>query len=142
MERTLKVGELASRSGVSVSALHFYESKNLIKSTRNNGNQRLYSRATLRRVAIIKVAQQLGMSLDEIKQAISILPMDKSASQSDWEHLSTFWHSQLASRINKLTKLKDELSNCIGCGCLSMQACALRNPEDELGEIGSGPRLL
>ena len=142
MEQTLKVGEVASRSGVSVSALHFYEKKGLIKSTRNNGNQRLYPRAVLRRVAIIKVAQQLGMSLEDIRQAISVLPMHKTASKADWQQLSKFWHGQLEARIEKLTKLRDELSSCIGCGCLSMQVCALRNPEDELGADGTGPVLL
>lgn len=142
MEATLKVGELASRSGVSVSALHFYEKKGLIKSTRNNGNQRLYPRAVLRRVAIIKVAQQLGMSLSDIKQAIAVLPMNKTASKKDWQQLSSFWHEQLEARIARLTKLRDELSSCIGCGCLSMQACALRNPEDTLAEEGAGAVLL
>ena len=142
MEQTLKVGELAQRSGVSVSALHFYEKKGLIRSTRNSGNQRLYHRAVLRRVAIIKVAQQLGMSLAEIKQAIAILPMNKSASQADWQKLSQFWHAQLETRIAKLTRLRDELSGCIGCGCLSVDACALRNPDDELGLEGAGAILL
>lgn len=142
MEQTLKVGELAQRSGVSVSALHFYEKKGLIRSTRNSGNQRLYPRAVLRRVAIIKVAQQLGMSLAEIKQAIAILPMNKSASQADWQKLSQFWHAQLEARIAKLSKLRDELSSCIGCGCLSVDACALRNPDDELGLDGAGAVLL
>lgn len=142
MDTLLKVGEVAMRSGVSVSTLHFYENKGLIKSGRNNGNQRIYPRAVLRRVAIIKVAQQLGMSLSEIKKAIEVLPMNKTASQADWQQLSQFWHNQLEARIAKLTKLKDELSSCIGCGCLSMKACALRNPQDELAEHGAGPILL
>ena len=142
MEITLKVGEVAERSGVSISALHFYERKGLIKSQRNNGNQRIYPRAVLRRVAIIKVAQQLGMSLSDIGQAIAVLPMNKSASQADWQALSQFWHEQLEQRIAKLTQLKNELSNCIGCGCLSMQACALRNPEDKLSEKGAGAVVL
>ncbi len=142
MEQVLKVGELAKRSGVSISALHFYENKGLIKSTRNNGNQRIYPRAVLRRVAIIKVAQQLGMSLNEIREAIAVLPMNKTASKSDWQQLSQFWHRQLEARIEKLTKLRDDLSSCIGCGCLSMEACALRNPEDELASSGTGALLL
>lgn len=142
MEKTLKVGEVASRSGVSVSALHFYEKKGLIKSSRNNGNQRIYPRAVLRRVAIIKVAQQLGMSLTDIKQAIAVLPMNQTASREDWQQLSQFWYGQLEARIEKLTRLRDELSSCIGCGCLSMQACALRNPEDELGAEATGAVLL
>ena len=142
MNRTLKVGEVAQRSGVSVSALHFYEKKGLLKSSRNNGNQRLYPRAVLRRVAIIKVAQQLGMSLEDIKQAIAVLPDDKTASKEDWQLLSRYWHSQLEARIQKLTRLRDELSSCIGCGCLSMQACALRNPQDGLSEAGAGAVLL
>jgi MerR family redox-sensitive transcriptional activator SoxR len=118
MEKTLKVGEVASRSGVSVSALHFYEKKGLIKSSRNNGNQRIYPRAVLRRVAIIKVAQQLGMSQTDIKQAIAVLPMNQTASREDWQQLSQFWYEQLEARIEKLIKLRDELSSCIGCGCL------------------------
>ena len=138
----LKVGEVAKRSGVTVSALHFYEKKGLITSYRNPGNQRVYPRAVLRRVAIIKVAQQLGMPLKDIKEAIAVLPMNKAASKEDWAHLSKFWKSQLEARIEKLIKLRDDLSDCIGCGCLSMQACALRNPEDELAESGSGPILL
>lgn len=142
MENLLKVGEVAQRSGVSVTALHFYEKKGLLKSFRNSGNQRMFPRAVLRRVAIIKVAQGLGMSLQEIKDAIAILPMNKTPSKSDWQQLSQFWHTQLESRIEKLTRLRDELSSCIGCGCLSMEACALRNPEDELAEKGAGAILL
>ena len=142
MENALKVGEVAQRSGVAVSTLHCYEKKGLIKSTRNIGNQRLYPRAVLRRVAIIKVAQQLGLSLTEIKDAIEVLPMNKTASKADWQALSQFWHEQLENRIAKLMRLRDELSSCIGCGCLSMEACALRNPEDELGSSGAGAILL
>ncbi|GBL04793.1 redox-sensitive transcriptional activator SoxR [Glaciecola sp. KUL10] len=142
MDTHLKVGDLAKRSGVAISTLHFYEKKGLIQSYRSGGNQRIYARSMLRRVAIIKVAQQLGMPLKDIKEAISVLPMNKTASNEDWKNLSTFWKTQLDSRILKLTNLRDELSNCIGCGCLSMNACALRNPDDELAELGSGATLL
>lgn len=142
MENNLRVGEVAKRSGVNVSALHFYEKKGLISSYRSSSNQRYYHRAVLRRIAIIKVAQQLGMPLSEIKEAIAVLPMNKSASKQDWQKLSRFWKAQLEERIAKLTKLRDDLSDCIGCGCLSMQACVLRNPEDELSECGSGAVLL
>ena len=142
MDTHLKIGDVAKRSGVSVSSLHFYERKGLIQSYRNAGNQRIYSRSILRRVAIIKVAQQLGMPLKEIKEAISILPMNKSASSDDWKQLSSFWKEQLDERIHKLIQLRDELSNCIGCGCLSMSACALRNPEDKVADSGSGAIFL
>jgi MerR family transcriptional regulator, redox-sensitive transcriptional activator SoxR len=139
---SLTVGELAARSGVAVSTIHFYESKGLISSVRNAGNQRRFARAELRRVAIIKVGQRAGISLNEIREALSVLPADRPISAKDWERLSKGWRSELDERIGRLTALRDELGTCIGCGCLSLQICPLYNPKDVLAKEGPGPRLL
>lgn len=138
----LSVGEVAKRTGVAVSALHFYESKGLIHSVRNSGNQRRYSRDVLRRVSIIKVAQRLGIPLAMIHEGLAALPKDHKASAEDWRRLSEKWREELDGRIQKMTKLRDELDGCIGCGCLSLGVCPLRNPWDRLGRQGPGPRLL
>ncbi|TCV74386.1 MerR family redox-sensitive transcriptional activator SoxR [Neorhizobium sp. R1-B] len=138
----LSVGDVARRSGVAVSTLHFYEEKGLIQSRRNRGNQRRYPRSILRRVAIIKVAQKTGVPLAEIRDALSVLPHDRPLTAKDWQKLSETWKRQLDERIAGLTALRDQLSGCIGCGCLSMQDCPLRNPHDVLGETGPGPILL
>ncbi|MFC6519131.1 redox-sensitive transcriptional activator SoxR [Undibacterium arcticum] len=140
--RQLAVGEVAARSGVAVSAIHFYESKGLIKSLRSEGNQRRYSRDVLRRVAVIKVAQRIGISLASIHDALAELPEGRTPTVADWARLSARWKAELDDRIAKLTQLREQLSDCIGCGCLSIEACRLRNPLDELSERGSGPRLL
>lgn len=140
--RQLTVGEVAARSGVAVSTLHFYESKGLIHSERNRGNQRRYSREVLRRVAIIKVAQRTGIPLASIAEALSTLPQERAPTSADWRRLSAGWKADLDDRINKLIGLRDQLNCCIGCGCLSMQECPLRNPWDELSEQGPGPQLL
>ena len=140
--RELTVGEVAARSGVAVSAVHFYEAKGLITSWRNQGNQRRYPREVLRRVAIIKVAQRIGLPLASIKAALDSLPKGRTPTDQDWKKLSARWRDELTSRIDKLTSLRDQLTGCIGCGCLSMKACPLRNPGDELAEEGPGPRLL
>jgi MerR family redox-sensitive transcriptional activator SoxR len=142
MPRELSVGEVAERSGVAVSTLHFYESKGLIHSQRNRGNQRRYPRGILRRVAVIKVAQRTGIPLSEIAEALSILPHDRPLTAKDWRRLSETWKARLDERIDRLTKLRNQLDGCIGCGCLSMQECPLRNPWDALGAEGPGPRLL
>lgn len=138
----LSVGEVAARSGVAVSAIHFYEAKGLITSWRNSGNQRRYPREALRRVSIIKVAQRLGIPLASIKRALDSLPKGRTPTDQDWKKLSGRWHAELDDRITKLTELRDHLTGCIGCGCLSMKACPLRNPFDELAEQGPGPQLL
>ena len=140
--RDLSVGELAERSGVAVSALHFYEAKGLIKSRRNSGNQRRYSREVLRRVAIIKVAQRTGVSLESIRQALTSLPQGRTPTEDDWQRLSLKWKADLDARIARLTRLRNQLAGCIGCGCLSLKTCPLRNPGDELSQEGPGPRLL
>jgi MerR family redox-sensitive transcriptional activator SoxR len=140
--RQLTVGQLAARSGVAVSALHFYETKGLISSYRNAGNQRRYPREMLRRVALIKVAQRLGVPLASIHAALQTLPEKRTPNAADWNKLSAQWKTDLDDRIARLTQLRDQLTGCIGCGCLSMQACPLRNGEDILSEQGSGARLL
>lgn len=140
--KTLSVGELAARSGVAVSALHFYESKGLIRSMRTPGNQRRYPREVLRVVAIIKVAQRLGIALASVREALASLPQGRTPTAADWRRLSAGWKAELDERIARLTRLRSELDRCIGCGCLSMADCWLRNPGDRLAERGPGPQLL
>ncbi|PMR72202.1 redox-sensitive transcriptional activator SoxR [Halomonas heilongjiangensis] len=142
LHRELSVGEVATRSGLAISAIHFYEAKGLIRSRRNAGNQRRFSRDVLRRVAIIKVAQRTGISLAEIRDAFDTLPASHAPTAADWRRLSASWRQALDERITRLTRLRDQLDHCIGCGCLSMDDCPLRNPADELAEEGTGPRLL
>ncbi|MFI8646896.1 redox-sensitive transcriptional activator SoxR [Pseudomonas iridis] len=142
LHKPLTVGEVAARSGVAVTALHFYESKGLIRSQRNAGNQRRYARAVLRRVALIKVAQRLGIPLAQIGEALKVLPDDRAPTAADWQFLSQQWRQELDERINQLTLLRDRLNGCIGCGCLSMEACPLRNQGDVLGEQGPGAHFL
>ncbi len=142
LKMLLSVGEVAKRSGVAVSALHFYESKGLIKSRRNAGNQRRYTRDVLRYVAIIKIAQRIGIPLATISEAFSVLPEGHTLSAREWKQLSSRWREELDRRINTLTALRDELNGCIGCGCLSRSDCPLRNPNDQLGKQGTGARLL
>lgn len=140
--RELTVGQVAERSGVAVSALHFYEAKGLIRSQRNAGNQRRYAREVLRRVAVIKVAQRVGVPLAEIREALQSLPAGQAPTAADWARLSAQWKDKLDTRIRQLQGLRDQLSDCIGCGCLSIERCRLRNPWDCLAEQGAGPRLL
>ena len=142
MAPTLSVGEVAQRSGVAVSALHFYESKGLIASERTESNHRRYARAVLRRVAFIRVAQRVGIPLADIAQALQTLPADEAPSRADWARLSANWRAELDERMAQLKKLRDQLDDCIGCGCLSIDRCRLRNPHDELGNEGAGPRRL
>jgi len=141
-EAELGVGQVAARSGVAVSALHYYEAQGLIRSWRNAGNQRRYPRGVLRRVALIKVAQRLGLSLQAIRAALAALPGSRPPTAEDWERLSAVWREELDRRIDTLLKLRNHLDDCIGCGCLSMKTCPLRNPGDRLAAQGSGPRLL
>ena len=142
VHKELTVGEVAERSGVAVSAVHFYEAKGLIQSRRNQGNQRRYPRDVLRRIAVIKTAQRIGIPLGSIAEALSRLPEQRTPTAEDWNRLSADWKEELDQRIVKLTRLRDQLDQCIGCGCLSLQHCRLRNPLDELSEQGAGPRLL
>jgi len=137
----LGVGELAARSGLAVSALHFYESKGLIQSVRSAGNQRRYPRSVLRRVAVIKVAQRVGIPLASIASALDSLPSSRTPNVADWRRLSSGWKQELEERILALTQLRDQLDGCIGCGCLSLKACPLRNAQDSLAQAGPGPHF-
>ncbi|WP_053843623.1 redox-sensitive transcriptional activator SoxR [Paracidovorax avenae] len=137
----LTVGEVADRSGLAVSALHFYESKGLIASVRSAGNQRRYPRSVLRRVAVIKIAQRMGLPLATIAGALQALPEGRTPTVADWRRLSAAWRAELDERIATLTRLRDQLDGCIGCGCLSLRACPLRNPDDALGASGAGPHF-
>lgn len=139
---TLTVGEVARRSGVTVSTLHFYEAQGLIASTRTAGNQRRYPRTVLRRVAFVRVAQRVGISLAEIGAALATLPESAAPSREDWARLSASWRAELDERMTQLQKLRDTLDDCIGCGCLSIDRCKLRNPLDRLGAEGQGPQRL
>ena len=138
----LTIGDFAARSGVAPSALRYYERERLIRSTRTGGNQRRYQRTELRRVAFIKVAQQVGVSLDEIREALAALPENRTPTKADWTRLSARWRKRLDERIQLMERLRDQLTGCIGCGCLSLKRCTLINPEDRLAEVGPGPRKL
>ena len=139
---TLTVGEVARRSGVAVSTLHFYETKGLISSARSAGNQRRYARDVLRRVAFIRVAQRVGIALADIEAALATLPVSAAPTRADWARLSAGWRAELDERVAQLKKLRDTLDDCIGCGCLSIDRCKLRNPLDTLAENGPGPQRL
>jgi MerR family redox-sensitive transcriptional activator SoxR len=138
----LTIGDFAVRSGVAASALRYYEKEGLIRSTRTGGNQRRYHRTELRRVAFIKIAQQVGVSLDEIRDALSSLPENRTPTKADWSRLSARWRKRLEERITLMERLRDQLTGCIGCGCLSLKRCQLINPQDRLGATGAGPRTL
>jgi MerR family redox-sensitive transcriptional activator SoxR len=142
LDRPLSAGQLAARSGVAVSTIHFYEAKGLIRGWRSTGNQRRYSRDVLRRVAIIKVAQRLGLPLSMIKEAIDSLPGGRTPTAKDWKRLSAEWRNELDRRIALLQRLRGQLDSCIGCGCLSLKICQLRNPGDTVSDRGSGPLLM
>ena len=126
----LTIGEVAARSGVAPSALRFYESLALIASTRTSGNQRRYERAVLRRVGFIRSAQRVGLSLEEITEALSTLPGGRTPTKADWSRLSRQWRGRIEEQIERLERLRDRLDGCIGCGCLSLQGCTLQNPND------------
>lgn len=142
LPEVLSIGELASRAGVATSALRFYEERGLISSRRTAGNQRRYPRATLRRVATIRAAQAVGVTLAEIGEALASLPEGRTPTASDWAGLSARWRESLDERIERLEALRDELSDCIGCGCLSLDSCGLLNPSDIAAASGPGPRYL
>lgn len=142
MASELSVGEVSRRTGVAVSALHFYERKGLIQSERTASNHRVYRRSIIRRVTIIQVAQRAGLSLTEIAIALEALPRDRAISVKDWARVSTDWRDALEERIALLTSLRDNLTRCIGCGCLSVEECPLVNEGDRLADRGAGPHLL
>jgi len=138
----LSIGAVAERTGVAVSALRFYEREGLIVSERTDGNQRRYHRSELRRIAFVRVAQRVGLSLVEIGEALAMLPDERSPDRRDWARLSRSWRPRLDEQIALLERLRDELSSCIGCGCLSLSTCALYNRSDAASSLGSGPRFL
>jgi len=138
----LTIGDFAARSGVAPSALRYYEREGLIRSTRTSGNQRRYQRSELRRVGFIKIAQQVGVSLDEIRDALAALPENRTPTKADWTRLSARWRKRLEERITLMERLRDQLTGCIGCGCLSLKRCTLINPDDRLAATGAGPRML
>ncbi|QHB73741.1 redox-sensitive transcriptional activator SoxR [Stenotrophomonas sp. 364] len=140
MAQELSVGEVAKRSGVAVSALHFYERKGLIRSLRTAGNQRRFARDVLRRLAVIRVAQRVGMPLEAVATAFAALPENKTPTKAEWARMSALWRSELDQRIEQLLLLRNQLTDCIGCGCLSLKRCWLANPGDALGDQGDGPQ--
>lgn len=142
MDEWLTIGQVAERSGVAPSALRFYEREGLIRSERSSGGQRRYAREVLRRVSFIRIAQRVGLSLHEIRAAMASLPEGRTPTRADWERLSQSWRSQLDERIAVLERLRDRLTSCIGCGCLSLKTCALSNAGDAAAASGSGPRYL
>ncbi|HZJ08287.1 MAG TPA: redox-sensitive transcriptional activator SoxR [Trueperaceae bacterium] len=138
----ITIGELSLRTGVATSALRFYEEKDLIRSERTSGNQRRFARATIRRVAVVRAAQRCGISLDEVQSVLANLPADRMPTVADWRDLSEAWRGRLDERISALEGLRDKLTGCIGCGCLSLDRCWLLNPDDEAGRSGVGARFL
>jgi MerR family transcriptional regulator, redox-sensitive transcriptional activator SoxR len=138
----LSIGEVSARSGVATSALRFYERQGLIESTRTGGNQRRYDRAVLRRIAFIQAGRAAGVTLAEIERSLGGLPRSRTPSRKDWERLSNKWRDDLDARIETLQALRDRLTTCIGCGCLSIDQCDLLNPDDEAAERGAGAHFL
>jgi MerR family redox-sensitive transcriptional activator SoxR len=142
LAKLLTIGEVAHRSGLAQTALRFYEQRGLISAIRTSGNQRRYDRAVLRRLAFIRAAQRVGLSLEQISEALATLPDDHAPTKTDWARLSRRWREELDARIDGLQRLRDRLTGCIGCGCLSLRTCALHNVDDRLAEYGPGaPRL-
>lgn len=138
----LTIGQLSDRSGVATSALRFYETKDLISSIRTSGNQRRYNTSMLRRIALIQVAQSIGFTLEEITRELESLPMDKTPTNRDWERVAKKWQKDLDSKMRRIQSLRNNLTGCIGCGCLSMKKCHLLNPGDVLHEKGDGAQRL
>lgn len=142
MDEQLLIGEVARRSGLAGSAIRYYQAEGLISATRTPGGQRQFSRAVLRRIAFIRAAQNVGLSLEEIRAALATLPDGRTPTKADWARLSRSWRRRLDEQIEALERLRDGLTECIGCGCLSLQRCRLSNPADELGRRGGGAQLL
>jgi MerR family redox-sensitive transcriptional activator SoxR len=138
----LTVGELSRRSGVPASALRFYEDEGLIRSRRTAGNQRRYGRDALRRVTFVRMSQRVGMPLSKIREVLGLLSDDRTPTRADWARISRCWQDDLNTRIRQLEQLRDQLADCIGCGCMSLAKCRLANPGDRLGTEGPGPRRL
>jgi MerR family transcriptional regulator, redox-sensitive transcriptional activator SoxR len=142
MTKELTIGELSARTGVAASALRYYEKEELIHATRSEGGQRRYPRETIRRVSFVRVAQGVGLSLEEIRAALASLPDNRTPTQRDWQRLSAAWRPRLDAQIALLERLRDRLDGCIGCGCLSMRSCSFLNPADEAARRGPGPRFI
>ena len=142
MTSELTIGELAARSGVAPSALRFYEAQGLIAAQRTSGNQRRYERAVLRRIALVQAGRAAGVPLEQIRAALETLPSARTPTRRDWERLSRCWRDDLDRRIATLQALRDRLTTCIGCGCLSIDKCDLLNPDDEVGAVGPGAHYL
>jgi MerR family transcriptional regulator, redox-sensitive transcriptional activator SoxR len=138
----LPIGELAARTGMSVSAIRFYEARGLVEALRNKGGQRRFVRSDIRRLSFIRIAQQLGFTIEEIGALLARLPQGRTPTQKDWAAITPVFRRRLDARIAALTHLRDKLDQCIGCGCLSLRRCALYNPQDRLRAEGAGPRLL
>ena len=138
----LTIGQLAHRAGVATSAIRFYESRGLIHAVRTTGNQRRFEQATLRRIAFIRTAQRVGLSLEEVADALATLPENRTPTKADWSRLSRAWRPRLDEQIERLERLRDKLDGCIGCGCLSLRTCALNNPDDEVAPRGPGAVFL
>jgi MerR family redox-sensitive transcriptional activator SoxR len=138
----LTIGELSARSGVAASALRFYEREGLIEAERTSGNQRRYRRATLRRVALLQAGRAAGIPLEQIRRALETLPSERTPTRRDWERVSKRWRTDIDVRIATLQALRDRLTTCIGCGCLSIDRCTLLNPDDEAAALGAGAQYL
>ncbi|MEM9359200.1 MAG: redox-sensitive transcriptional activator SoxR [Pseudomonadota bacterium] len=138
----LSIGELAKRTGLAVSAIRFYEEKGLLASIRNSGGQRRFMRSDIRRLSFVLIAQKLGFTIEQIRQQLHSLPLERTPTKSDWTKMSKGFRRELNARIALLTQLRDKLDSCIGCGCLSLRKCALYNPGDQAGQKGQGPRYL
>jgi MerR family redox-sensitive transcriptional activator SoxR len=138
----LTIGELSERSGIATSAIRFYEARGLVTSRRTTGNQRRYERVMLRRLGFVRTAQRVGLSLEEIEEALATLPRNRTPTKADWTRLSRGWRPRIEARIAQLERLRDDLDSCIGCGCLSLKRCNLSNPGDLVATRGPGPVLL
>lgn len=142
MEHLLTIGEVSERSGLAASAVRFYERRGLVHTQRTPSGQRRFRRDVLRRIAFIRIAQRVGLTLEEIVAALAVLPVDRAPTQRDWQRLTAGWQDRIDQRITLLEALQSGLSNCIGCGCLSLKTCALTNPDDVAGTTGPGPQWL
>ncbi len=142
MESELSIGEVAARTGIAPSAVRYYESEGLVTASRSAGGQRRFSRDTLRRLAFVRIAQRVGLTLDEIRDALAGLPTKRTPTHDDWAELSASWRPRLDEQISVLERLRDDLDSCIGCGCLSLERCALYNPDDAAASLGPGARYL
>ena len=141
-DRFITIGQLAARTGVAVSAIRFYEDKGLLRSLRTSGNQRRFLRSDIRRVSFILIAQKLGLSLVEIESQLAQLPQGRAPTLTDWQHISRRMRHEIDQRIMLLTRTRNQLDQCIGCGCLSLQKCQLYNKDDRMGAKGAGPRAI